>query len=925
METKNIVQKRIILALLSFFLFSGTTYAGIATYKQISLSESVKDHRMTIGDLNGDGKIDYVFNDGRRSIKAFDNDGHLLWSKFDPDDPGVIEQYHNFTISVYDIDQDGKAEVICYLEINGEHHLAIIAGENGEIQTSIQVPFPAPRDHEFWGLSNDFMQDHIAIANLRGLSVPQDILAIHASKLKVAAYSYENGSLHLRWYWVTDHTGYSSGHYAYPYDIDGDGRDEVLAGVDILDDDGTRLWKIPLPPFDPVHPNWGPDHVDAMTAADIDTDNAGIELIVLAATGMWLYTADGQLLWTHPTKVSDPVNGYFSGEGVQEVLVADLLPNTPGLEMIIYSEDMYTDNSVALLDCKGQVIRWGNQSVGPRRWITCAMDWDGDRSVPEIFSRKGIFNAQFTKLSESMNWSALKTIDTDEFPPVVADVQGDQREEILFFDENEIVIFKNSSALIGDVKPSPWQDLRYRMRYANLNHTSPMYFDWKFIDTPIVTDQIPPEPPTQLVNTNTTEKSISLQWTSAPTASDGDAAVSYHVYRDGVRIANVSGTTFTDSNLKDDTPYQYQIFSVDDAGNESLTSADGAFSTVEIFYPHDQLPPGTSTLSAAIQVNSDDPSDLEISMTTTEPVIERPTPLIFIESDSSMTQILMTGTTPGTQFTGHLIMSEYLAEGIGIFRLPEGSLVSQLGNRSNLITQGATLNIHHPQKIPVSSQDILPPNRPTNLNSPAQSSNSISLSWQASMIASDGDGAESYEIYRNGLLIAESRQTVYTDNGLISNTTYAYAIYATDDAQNISMNALEGSFRTQQNSASSAGSVALYSSIVVGEPMEKENHFYLPIELITSEPVIQLPSPLTLIESDQTTTKISLSGKLPGDNFTGSLVISDVLAGGEAVFSLPTGSLVTTSGKHGNDIISGKSVVIDKTPPPSPDKPSITP
>lgn len=484
----------IFMGVLGGIILSTPLPASVGLYKHIDLSaNSVKNCRMTVGDLNGDDKIDYVFNDGRRLIKAFDHDGQLLWQKSNPNDPGVVEQSHNFTISLYDIDLDNREEVIGYWEIDGENALVILDGVTGTIQTSVIVPFASPRDHEYFGLENTKMQDHVAIVNLRGLDVPQDILAIHASKMKVAAYAYVNGALEKQWFFITDHWGYSSGHWAFPYDIDDDGRDEVIAGVDVLDDDCTHLWSLPILPFNPAHPNWGLDHVDAVACADIDPDHPGKEIVFVAMVGIWMMDPAGNEIWFLPSQVTDPANGYFPGEGIQEILVGNFRSDVPGLEIVIYAEDMYDNNNVAIFDRHGQVLKWGSQVQGPRRWITCAMDWDGDRSLDEVYSRLGIFNGYFQKISESVNWSYMQSSDYDEFPPVICDVQGDHREEILWYDTNELFIMTNSAPLNEAVKPSPWERLEYRLRVANMNHCSPMYFDWSLMDRPS-TSMLPSAP-----------------------------------------------------------------------------------------------------------------------------------------------------------------------------------------------------------------------------------------------------------------------------------------------------------------------------------------------------------------------------------------------------------------------------------------------
>jgi hypothetical protein len=52
------------------------------------------------------------------------------------------------------------------------------------------------------------------------------------------------------------------GHYPWPYDFDGDGRDELMAGYDLLDDDGQRLWTA----------SGMSDHADSMWVADFNED-----------------------------------------------------------------------------------------------------------------------------------------------------------------------------------------------------------------------------------------------------------------------------------------------------------------------------------------------------------------------------------------------------------------------------------------------------------------------------------------------------------------------------------------------------------------------------------------------------------------------------------------------------------------------------
>ncbi|MBN2357010.1 Ig-like domain-containing protein, partial [candidate division KSB1 bacterium] len=78
--------------------------------------------------------------------------------------------------------------------------------------------------------------------------------------------------------------------------------------------------------------------------------------------------------------------------------------------------------------------------------------------------------------------------------------------------------------------------------------------------------------------------------------------------------------------------------------------------------------------------------------------------------------------------------------------------------------------------------DTIPPNPPVALSSPNQTMNSISLSWQAPVAASDGDIASHYLVVRQGIALATVQATSYIDTGLEESFTYKYKVFAIDDA-----------------------------------------------------------------------------------------------------------------------------------------------
>ncbi len=111
-------------------------------------------------------------------------------------------------------------------------------------------------------------------------------------------------------------------------------------------------------------------------------------------------------------------------------------------------------------------------------------------------------------------------------------------------------------------------------------------------------DNVPPLPPANLATTGQTENSITLTWDAPPAAEDGDLASAYRLFRDGTLVGQSSGTTFEDMGLAGGTCYNYEVYSVDDAGNASLSAASGAFCTTV-----DTVAPGIVSVMASSETS----------------------------------------------------------------------------------------------------------------------------------------------------------------------------------------------------------------------------------------------------------------------------------------------------------------------------------
>ena len=80
--------------------------------------------------------------------------------------------------------------------------------------------------------------------------------------------------------------------------------------------------------------------------------------------------------------------------------------------------------------------------------------------------------------------------------------------------------------------------------------------------------------------------------------------------------------------------------------------------------------------------------------------------------------------------------------------------------------------------------DTTPPSVPTGSNSPAKTSTSVSLAWNASTDNPGGSGVAGYDVYRGGALAGSPTATSFTVTGLSPATTYSFTVRARDNAGN---------------------------------------------------------------------------------------------------------------------------------------------
>ena len=393
-----------------------------------------------VGDLDGDGEYDYVVDRlstttaTNQFLQAYKRDGTFLWQM----DMGSnsVNQYsiepgasaisvgHGDCVTVYDLDGDGKAEVIVRTArgvIFGDgamaagpddttQYLSIINGLTGHEMTRATItnlwPLDGPMNAHYGIMYADGVHPSVLIhCENRNVS--------EAFQRETMTYDYRNGQLTRRWFQTpAPGANESWGHQIRIMDINHDGKDDLInVGSALNGATGQPLFDTELV------------HGDRFHVTDMDPDRPGLEMFSIQQNNPTLLA----------TALIDMGSGsiikkWYSG-GIADVgrgIALDLNPNYRGVEF--YSTQPGT------FDCKGNEIWPANL------WPPEALWWDADLSREfEDGAGSGALNPVVNKydLNAHTN-SRIYTIYSEGVHQAYGgraafwgDILGDWREEIV--------------------------------------------------------------------------------------------------------------------------------------------------------------------------------------------------------------------------------------------------------------------------------------------------------------------------------------------------------------------------------------------------------------------------------------------------------------------------------------------------------------
>ncbi len=438
-------------------------------YRSIKLRDNARAGKVAIADLNGDGRSDFIVRTpdtgtdpglpgdptgSTYTISAYLHDGTHLWSRDlgQGIEPGIW--YSPFI--AYDFDGDGKAEVALksapadvrrnarHRVDSGAEHLSVLDGMTGEEVARADWP------ERSWRLGdlNRQNRNQIGMAFLDGRT--PCILAARGTyrAMIVDAWELHDCTLRHLWRWDGDEENpvvrSQGAHSMVTGDVDGDGRDEILLGGCMLDDNGTLLWSA------------GIGHPDKAYLADIDPARPGLEVFLCGEVrhddgrGVCMVdAATGAQVWNigHPTT--------HVGDG----MVVDFDPSHPGMECIGKEDRKAGRTDKYLLTARGEEL-FPEAIPDCRNWVW----WDADL-LRETFrgddNRWGA-NSMAPRPQSAVKWQSAPLTEGIEGPILmIADLSGDWREEIVTAMPGELRIY-STDIPAADRRITLMQDPLYR-------------------------------------------------------------------------------------------------------------------------------------------------------------------------------------------------------------------------------------------------------------------------------------------------------------------------------------------------------------------------------------------------------------------------------------------------------------------------------
>ena len=290
-------------------------------------------------DLDGDGKAEVV---ARTSDGTVDGKGKVIGNaKADYREPGVFDKKKN------KLTRQGRI-------LEGNEYLTVFSGLTGEALYTTDY-IPARGNTKDWGDTRANRSDRFlaCIAYLDGIRPSVVMCRGYYTRIVLAAFDWDGKKLKKHWVFDTNTPGNEDylkqgNHNLRVGDVDGDGCDEIIYGSCTIDHNGKGLYSTKL------------GHGDALHLTQIDPTRKGLQVWACHENkrdgSTYRDAATGEILLQ-----------LKSSRDIGRCMAADIDPTSPGVEL-------WSSGTGGIINCKGELIAPKTKGFP----INMAVWWDGD-------------------------------------------------------------------------------------------------------------------------------------------------------------------------------------------------------------------------------------------------------------------------------------------------------------------------------------------------------------------------------------------------------------------------------------------------------------------------------------------------------------------------------------------------------------------
>jgi rhamnogalacturonan endolyase len=316
---------------------------------------------------------------------------------------------YDLPFQIHDIDGDGRSEVVLMKDFK----LQVLDGRTGKLVKSVALPMQPPAKGNVYDAMNG---DSITLVNLSGDKRRHEILI----KDRYSHFWIYNNRLEMLW-----HGEGQTGHYPYPVDADGEGRDKIAIGYALWNSHGKQLWSYDTE----LH-----DHADGVMMGNLSPDPKARPRVYAGGSdeGFLMFDAEGKIL------------KHVRIGHAQSPTVGKYRMDVPGLQFVTVNF-WRNPGIVTVFDWDGNILAQDEPIHSGS--VMLPVNWRGDGQEFILLSGNskegGMIDGQIRR---------VVVFPEDGHPDLtayVSNLTGDARDEIILVDQKRIWIYTQDRPFTG--------------------------------------------------------------------------------------------------------------------------------------------------------------------------------------------------------------------------------------------------------------------------------------------------------------------------------------------------------------------------------------------------------------------------------------------------------------------------------------------